>query len=246
MVSDPGKSGVEAGVSRQRVQRLARQIGTWIAGARLDPGDPLPDMSGLARRFGATRGTIRAALSLLEDQGLLCRDAGRMAVLHPDPQRQARATLALHFRLGGLSVGDIYEMRLLIEPEIAAQLAGRLSNETLDDLARSLRSIATDPPQVIALDLHERLAREADNPLLVFLMDFLAEMLAEFPDQGGAVTTADEAFRHRSRVAHVRLLAALRDGHAAAARRAMLDHLESVQHFLEARDSGLLSRYVAE
>ncbi len=246
MVSDPEQGRVDAGVSRRRVQRLARQIGTWIAGARLDPGDPLPDATGLARRFGATRGTIRAALSLLEDQGILSREAGQFAVLHPDPVGQARATLALHFRLGGLTVGDIYEMRLLIEPEIAAQLAGRLSDETLDELAAALRSIATDPPQVIALGLHARLAREAGNPLLVFLMDFLAELLAEYPDRGGAVTTADEAFRHRSRVAHVRLLAALRDGHAAGARRAMLDHLESVQHYLEARDSGLLSRYVAE
>ena len=245
-MSKSGVSGGHALAARRRVQRLAREIGTWIAGARLDPGDRLPGLSDLAQRFGATRGTIRAALSLLEAQGILCREAGQIAVLHPDPVRQARATLALHFRLGGLTVGDIYEMRLLIEPEIAAQLAGRLDAETLDELARSIRSIGTDAPHVMALDLHARLAREAENPLLVFLIEFLAEVLADLPERGGAVMAAEDAFRRQSRIAHLRLLSALRDGHAAEARRVMLNHLESVQHFLEACDTGLLSRYVAE
>jgi len=245
-VSDIRVSGTGPAAPRRRVIRLAREIGTLIAGAGLASGDGLPSQAALARRFGATRGTIRAALEVLEDAGLLRRDAGGHVVRHPDPVRQARATLAVHFRLGGLSVSDIYEMRCLLEPEIAAQLAGRLSDEVLEEMSQFLRSDRAEAPHLIALGLHVRLAREAENPLLVFLIDFLAQILTDLPDADGAVAGAEETFRHQTRIYHLRLLAALRNGHAAGARRAMLDHLESAQHFLEARGSGLLSRYVAE
>jgi len=233
-------------LQRRRAIRLARAIGTWLAGSGAVEGNALPSHSDLARRFGATSGTTRAALDILEDQGILGRVGGELVMLQADPVRQARETLAVHFRLGGLTVADIYEMRCLVEPDIAASLAGTLSDEALDDMAASLGAGLDDVPHVIALGFHARLAREAANPLLAFLIEFLADMLAELPDRAEAVRGAEEAFRRQTRMYHLRLLTALRNGDAADARRAMLDHLESVQHFLEARGSGLLSRYVAE
>lgn len=231
---------------RRRAVRLAREIGAWIAGGGLAESDRLPPIRDLARRFGATRTTIRTALGVLEDQGLLRDCPSGLSVAHADPVSQARETLAVHFRLGGLTVGDIYDLRRLLEPDLAARLAGRLSSEVTDALSEDLRASKGEAPHLLALGFHVRLAREADNPLLASAIGFLADLLTDLPHGECTATAADDAFQRQTHLTHLRLLTALRDGRAADARRTMLNHLESVEHYLEARDSGLLARYVAE
>ncbi len=228
---------------RRHAIRLAREIARWLEVERSPPERLLNDIPQLCRRFGATRASVLAALGLLEEQGRLTLVPGPgEAGQEPD----ASGRLAVEFQLAGLTVGDIFELRALLEPELAAGLAGRLPDTVLDELGASLAPVPAEAPHLIAMEFHQRLAREADNMLLAVLIEVLAGLLRALPDTRRDAAVTDDAFRRRTHQYHLRLLSALRDGRAADARRAMLDHLESTQHYLDARDRGLLARFVAE
>ena len=59
--------------------QLASHIRDEIAGERLRPGDKLPSESELVERYGVGRVTVREALALLVNEGLLRKEQGRGA-----------------------------------------------------------------------------------------------------------------------------------------------------------------------
>ena len=238
------QGGETTGPARRRhAIRLAREIARWLDAESAPPERLLSDIPDLCRRFGATRASVLAALGLLEEQGRRALVPGPgEAGQEPD----ASGRLAVEFQLAGLTVGDIFELRALLEPELAAGLAGRLPDGVLAELGACLGPMPTEAPHLIAIGFHRRLARDADNMLLAVLIELLADLLRALPDTRRDAAVTDDAFRRQTHQYHLRLLSALRDGRAADARRAMLDHLESTQHYLDARDRGLLARFVAE
>jgi DNA-binding FadR family transcriptional regulator len=241
------QGGETTGPGRRRhAIRLAREIGRWLDEAGGAENRLPHDIPALCRRFGATRASVLAALGLLEEQGRLTLVPGPGSGQPEDRASDPAGRLAVEFQLAGLTVGDIFELRALLEPELAAGLAGRLPDAVLDELGACLGPMPSDPPHLIAIGFHQRLAREADNMLLAVLIELLADLLRGLPDTRQDAAVTDDAFRRQTHQYHLRMLSALRDGRAADARRAMLDHLESTQHYLDARDRGLLARFVAE
>src|SRR6266540_3841108 len=57
-------------------QRIARQIASEISDRRLRPGDKLEAESTMLARFGVGRPSLREALRILEDQGLIMLKPG--------------------------------------------------------------------------------------------------------------------------------------------------------------------------
>ena len=103
---------------------LSRLISLKIApGARIS-------IDKLARELGASQTPIRAALIRLEAEGLIAKThlIGYSATAIPS---------AKHF-------GDMFQIRLLLEPHAAAQAASRLSSKEREDL-RSLVSAMFEP-----------------------------------------------------------------------------------------------------
>lgn len=74
MTSNPRAAPLD--LSRSRVARylqLATLFRNWIATGRWPVGGRIPNIDDLAREFEVARGTIREALGLLEEEGLLQR-----------------------------------------------------------------------------------------------------------------------------------------------------------------------------
>jgi GntR family transcriptional regulator, transcriptional repressor for pyruvate dehydrogenase complex len=116
-------------------------------------------------------------------------------------EARAVALLSNYFYFGDLSIDDIYQMRRALEPELAASLAGRLTEEQLARLETAIAQSA--PPAAAARDeagrhaaslrFHAELAEMSENPLLRFVIRFLAEMLSEITIARGLHTaTAPE------------------------------------------------------
>ncbi|WP_309097657.1 winged helix-turn-helix domain-containing protein, partial [Streptomyces sp.] len=59
------------GSSRPSPQEIADDLRERIRGGELRPGDRLPTQAELAERFGVERGTVRQALRVLQEDGLL-------------------------------------------------------------------------------------------------------------------------------------------------------------------------------
>ena len=113
---------------RRRQDSIGEQIKDLIIEQGLRPGERLPGESALMARFGASKGSIREALSALRSEGIIRTRTGPGGgvFLSEIGAGRAMAHLSNYFLFRTPSVTDIYDVRCELEPELAASVAGRL------------------------------------------------------------------------------------------------------------------------
>ena len=122
-------SKTEARLSRP--VQVAEAIKDWVVEQGLRAGDRLPNEQELIDRFGMAKGTIREAMRVLEAQGLIKTRTGPGggSFVHEVSSERAKALLGNYFYFQDLTIGDIYELRRTLEPQLAASLAGKLDDD---------------------------------------------------------------------------------------------------------------------
>lgn len=106
---------------------IAEQLRADIATGRIGAGDTLPPEAELLDQFGISRPTLREALRVLEAETLIQLGRGSRTgarVLGPSVEAIAQRS-ALYLAVAGTTMGELHEVRLLLEPPIAALLARR-------------------------------------------------------------------------------------------------------------------------
>lgn len=239
---------------RSRPEVVAEEIKSLMARKGLRPGDRLPGEAELIGHFGMAKGTIREAMRILETQGLIRTRTGPGggSFVNEVTRDRARMLLGNYFYFHDLRVDDIYQLRCLLEPELAAGLAGRLAPAVLDELRAIIRrydapSRSADEERdqhIASLEFHKVLAREAANPLLGFVLDFLATMLSDLTVWRQLYTPANRDLWQRGRDSQLHLLAALASGDADAARRIMAEHMAQARRLMAAQEAALAPRFL--
>jgi DNA-binding FadR family transcriptional regulator len=102
---------------------LPRTFKKQIAQGKLHPGDRLPSERNLCVALGVGRTTIREALKSLGVRGVVARK-GRATVIS-DPQNILPAGLDLNGLAAQINIKQLYEVRKLLEVEIAGWAAMR-------------------------------------------------------------------------------------------------------------------------
>ncbi|MGQ4275197.1 FadR/GntR family transcriptional regulator [Terrihabitans sp. B22-R8] len=126
MITD-GSSGGKRTVADQISIELQRMI---IEG-EIDPGKPLPSQRDIANRFGASRTSVREAISALSAAGLVQVEHGRgVFVRSPSAQPSQNRPSSWMFD-GTLALRDAYQIRALIEPFAVRIVTPLLSREHL-------------------------------------------------------------------------------------------------------------------
>lgn len=118
---------------------VAKQIRNAIIRGELVDGDTLPAESHLIAEFEVSRPTIREAVRILESEGLVtvARGArGGARVSSPNYEMIERAA-GITLQSKNVTIGDLYEMRTLIEPP-AARLVAERNSERAVPLLRAL------------------------------------------------------------------------------------------------------------
>ncbi len=64
-------------------EQLAAVLRQMIKSGQLQPRDPVPSESQLQQQHGVSRGTVRRALDILRDEGLVVTIAGRGTFVKP-------------------------------------------------------------------------------------------------------------------------------------------------------------------
>jgi len=116
------------------VEELAQQI---ISGTFAD-GDVLPTEPALCEEFGFSRTVVREGLKLLEERGLVRVEQGRGTTVQPRSSWDLLDPVVLHIALAyddDMSLlDDLISVRRLLEQEMAAEAAGRLTDADLAEL----------------------------------------------------------------------------------------------------------------
>lgn len=239
-----------------RPQRAAAAIKEWVVQRGMKPGDRLPGESELIAHFGMAKGTIREALRVLEAQGLIRTRTGPGggAFVNEVSEARARALLGNYFFFKEIGIADIYELRRSLEPVLAAQLAGEISEEQIGRLQAVMAGYEAPPEtieeserqRIAELDFHELLASFSGNPLLRFQCGFLVSLLKELTICRRIYRRRIPGFRRTGRDYQARLIAALRTGDAAAARSIMRAHMVAAQKIMEEQESVVLRHFLSE
>ena len=239
-----------------RPVQVAEAIKGWVVEQGLEAGDRLPAEAEMIARFGMAKGTIREAMRILEAQGLIKTRTGPGggSFVHEVSRQRAKALLGNYFYFKDLTIGDIYQLRLILEPELAATLAGTLSEEVLDQLSANIAEYA-DPAadieeeraqHIASLRFHMILAEQAENPLLGFVIDFMANLLSDLTVYRRLYSPPNLELWRQGHEHQRALVEALRDGNGEAARAIMKDHMETAWTLMRRQEVEVQSRFISE
>jgi DNA-binding GntR family transcriptional regulator len=78
--------------SRPPYLQIAEQLRGQITSGRFSPGDQLPSATDLAAEYGVARNTVRSALRLLADEGLLVARQGHGVFVRSGPSTTSGRT----------------------------------------------------------------------------------------------------------------------------------------------------------
>ena len=158
-------------------QHVVDEIQTAICDGNLKEGDKLPSEMKLKEMFDTSRGTIREALRVLEQKGLICVKTGvkggaRVQAANTKPMSDSVDIL---IRQQKVSLHHLAEFRKMMEGHISEQAAKIADQDDIKNLKNILSEarahIKTKPSgwkEFHKMDarFHQRLAQIAKNPLL--------------------------------------------------------------------------------
>lgn len=221
----------------QQQKRIYEDIGqrlqSLVDSGDFRPGDRLPPERQLALLFGVSRNSVREAIKSLEQKGVLESRPGAgtylTATCHADVARQFGEAFARERH----RLEDIFELRLLLEPQIAHLAARRITARVLKRLQAISDAYETalgDGRPVFDIDqeFHDAIAEATRNQSIVRLMEQMHDLLSESRDE--ALQSPDRS--RTSLAAHREILEALRRHDAEGARSAMTEHLEHTREIV--------------
>lgn len=217
---------------RSRTDAISEHVLDLVQTGSLAAGDRLPPEGELASAFGVSRTVVREAMKALEAIGVVRIEQGRGTFIAQNPLAHAFslwATMNLH------RFDEMYEVRKLIEAETAHRAAGRVSENDVETMRRALASYRDalgerDWVRLVAADCSFHLAIADACGLRL-----LAEMLAvTVPIWTNVRPHTDFDRAVASGAEHDRIMAAIETGDAAAARVAMVAHVEGAYRRLHA------------
>ncbi len=219
-------------VSQQVVTEICRLIRQNVYKA----GDQLPPERELAEQLQVSRPSLREALRVLELTGIVeSRHGGGTFILDMFPAGVV-SPLSILLEATGDAVGDLWEMRIIFEPAIAARAAVRANPESIAKLSRLVEQLhdaaangASDDVAIqIDREFHSALAAASGNQVAVRVLALIGELLMEGRRH---FITSDER-RHLAYLGHQRILDAIDARDPVAARVAMMQHLEEIEAFI--------------
>ena len=241
----------------KRGDLMVEEIKRWIAERRLAPGDKLPKEDELQELFGVSKGTAREALKSLEVQGLVTVSTGPAggATIGEVPLDRALQLLQNYLFFRELDVAQIYAVRRLLEPELAAGAVPHLTEEHFAALERSIETCAPHPASAAEalrqrqedLHFHDILASANPNQLLRFMCEVINHLLRLGVVMGDhASHPTAQKLGDTNVAAHKRLLAAARRRDSKRVRQLMTEHIDEAERHVRKLAAVVRQRFVLD
>ena len=157
---------------RPAYELVAEAIERKILAGRLRPGDPVGTESELVKQFGVNRSTVREGIRLLEQSGLVAREASRRLLVAVPHYHRLATRMSRALILQQVTFRELWNTSRVLEPASVAEAMENRTQEDLTDLAANLddtRKVAHDAPAVAELDaeFHRLIGRATHNRVLL-------------------------------------------------------------------------------
>lgn len=207
-----------------------QQFHALIRQGKLKHGDRLPSERDLAEQFKVSRSSVREAIRSLELQGLVVSKRGSGTFINADNLASVLALMAATLNDGGEDLSNVFEMRHLLEPPIAALAAQRATREDVERLRQILdqqrRQIEAGETGVESdTAFHFALASATHNSALIKVVSAVEDILQISRD----LSMQEPGRPQRSLASHHEILETVIAGDAERSQRAMEHHLTVVE-----------------
>jgi len=211
-------------------EEVFSQIQELIKDGRFKARDQLPSERELAETFKVSRTSVREALRTLESQGLIVSRSGMGNFVVDLPVESLVGPLARLLIDEKKALADVFEMRKLIEPHIAALAAERATKSDIAQLkkivAKQGEAVSRGTTGVEAdAEFHFTIGRATRNQALQKLVSGLMELLSRSRED----SLQTDVRRNASIDAHRRIIAAIEKHDKNKARGEMLRHVTEVE-----------------
>ena len=220
----------QAAKGRRLYEDIVQEFSSLIRQGVLKPGERLPSERVLADQLQVSRSSVREALRSLELQGLVISKRGSGTFINTDNLESMVALLASTLTSGADTLKHIFEMRHMLEPQIAALAAQRANKQEVAELESILeeqvKEIADGGTGVDSdTAFHFAMASATHNSALVKVISAVEDILRRSRNQ----SLQEPGRPQRSLASHREILGMIHSGDAAGARRAMEYHRTTVE-----------------
>ena len=232
----------QPGEGLQEPQRLSRQLSILLAAeivsGRIGVGEPFASSEEIVNRYDVSRTVARETVQELAMLGMVNVQHGKRTEVRPSNEWDILSSVVQEaMRREGKAepfLRDLYEFRLLIEPQAAgwmAEYADAAEIATLTELAVRMDRLARDDAalqDLMAADrsFHDLVAQASDNHVVAAVSRDIREVIGTL--WGFSAMDATAAAKVAEQHQMIASAIALRD--ASAAEEAMRDHLLWAAH----------------
>ncbi len=241
---------------KRRTHAVISEIKNWIIERKLAPGDRLPGEKELIEIFSVSKGTIREAMRILEAQGLTRTKTGPTGGCFVSEQSTTIASEVLghYFYFQPTTMADVYQLRKILEPELAASAVPFIEQADIEQARNIMRDYSL-PAQnrqeafeqlVRSLDFYEVYVEKCPNEILSFYCQFLHTMLKKLTviQLRETQMKQQEQLRRRGFDNQLQLLDAMRDKDALKTRQLIVEHMFFLHDYMEQNEAKINNRFL--
>lgn len=213
-------------------EQVSAQILQMIIDHNIVSGEKLPNEFEVAKSLNVGRGTVREAVKLLVSRNVLEIRRGKGTFVTSNPGVSGDPFGLIFYRDRYKLATDLAEIRLILEPEIAAIAAARAKDEDIahmKQLCDEIMKLVTVDNYYVQLDteLHVSIAKSTGNlvmPNIIPVINKGIEIYNQFPTKSERINALD---------VHYEIIDAISRHDENGARDAMLRHLSFNKRNLE-------------
>ncbi len=212
-------------------EKAAQELLTYIKGQQLREGERLPNEFELSKRLGVGRNTVREAVRLLASRNILRIKQGSGTFVSDQPGMAEDPLGFIFMEDQRKLVMDLMQIRLIVEPSIAALAAQNATQEDIEQLS----SLCEEIEKLIEVGkdfsekdraFHGKLAESTQNLVMKNLIPVIHQGVRVFS------TVVSEQEHQQTIETHRKILEAVKGRRAVEAEQAMRYHLlYNIQRF---------------
>jgi GntR family transcriptional repressor for pyruvate dehydrogenase complex len=213
-----------------RTMQVVNHIRALIENGTLRPGDKIPPEREFARYLNISRASLRTGIGYLAAMGVMKVRHGVGTFVADGPAEFGKASFSLMGVLHGFQSWQMFEVRLILESNLAALAAERATEEHHTALAEEVAEIFASidsPADFLIHDVlfHRILSQASGNPILGALMETITSALY---DKRRKTVERSTDLRESAEM-HRMIYRAIRARNPLEARKLMEQHLRMAQ-----------------
>jgi GntR family transcriptional repressor for pyruvate dehydrogenase complex len=214
----------------QRTMHVVNHIRSLIENGTLQLGDKIPPEREFARSLKVSRASLRTGIGYLAAMGVMKVRHGVGTFVADGPAEFGKASFSLMGVLHGFQSWHLFEVRLILESNLAALAAVRGKEEHHTALAEEVAEIfasVDSPADFLIHDVlfHRILSQASGNPILAALMETITSAMYDKRHK----TVQRSTDLRESAEMHRRIYRAIRARDPVEARQLLEQHLRMAQ-----------------